>query len=101
MSQPLNITGVTGVLGDCLGTLTTYYKILKALMSNATKGPKEIAIETNRQPGSVRNALVHMTAESLIKRVDYGKYTITDLGREEYARLSRSPSIPSSRRQTQ
>lgn len=71
--------------------LTTYAKILKALMSNQSKGPKEIAIEIDRQPGSVRNALVYMKQEALIKRVDYGKYTITDFGKKEYARITQSP----------
>jgi len=78
--------------------LTTNFKILKALMSNQPKGPKEIAIEIDRQPGSVRNALVFMKQESLIKRTDYGKYTITVIGRKEFARLSQSPPIQSSRR---
>ncbi len=36
-------------MGDCVATLTTYYKILKALMSNQSKGPKEIAIEIDQQ----------------------------------------------------
>jgi len=79
-------------------TLTTYYKILKALMSNQSKGPKEIAIEIDRVPGTVRNALVFMKQEALIKRTDYGKYTITDFGRKECARLSQSLKDQSSRR---
>ena len=82
-------------------TLTTVYKILRALMSGKSKGPKEIAIEINRVPGTVSNNMVFMHQEGLIERIDYGKYTITDLGREEFARISQSPTIQSSRRETQ
>ena len=76
--------------GDCVAHLTTLYKILKALLSNQPKGPKEIAIEIVRNPGTVRNRLVFMLDENLIQRVDYGKYTITELGREEYDRITQS-----------
>lgn len=78
-------------------SLTTYYKILKALMSNQTKGPKEIAIEIDRQPGSVRNAMVFMNQENLITRTDYGKYTITEMGRKEFERILQSLPNQSSR----
>ena len=84
-----------------MATLTTYYKILKALMSNQSKGPKEIAIEIDRVPGTVRNALVFMKQEGLIRQPDYGKYTITDFGRKELERIAQSPEIQSSRRETQ
>lgn len=79
-------------------TRTAVYKILQALMSGQNKGPKEIAVEINRVPGTVSNNLVFMKDEGLIRQPDYGKYIITDLGREEYARLSQSPIIQSSRR---
>lgn len=79
-------------------TLTTVYKVLESLMSGQSKGPKEMAIEINRVPGSVSNKLVFMKQEGLVRRTDYGKYTITDFGRKEYARLSQSLKGQSSRR---
>ena len=79
-----------------MATLTTPYKILKVLMSNKVMGPKQIAMEIDREPGTVRNNLVHMKAQNLVKRVDYGKYEITELGRECYYRLSDPSNDPSS-----
>ena len=79
-------------------TLTTIYKILETLMADQIKGPKEIAGDIDRVPGTVSNNMVFMHHEGLIKRIDYGKYVITDFGRKEYARLSQSLKDQSSRR---
>lgn len=76
---------------------TTKTKILKALMSKQPKAPKELAIEIDRDPATVRNTLVFMVQESLVRRIDYGQYTITELGKEEFNRLMQSPTIQSSR----
>jgi len=67
--------------------------ILKVLLSQEPKSPMDLADAIDKEPQTVRNALVHLKSTGLIKRVGYGKYTITDLGREVLKRQSQpSPS---------
>ena len=71
-------------------------KILKALLSQEPKSPMDLAIEIDREPQTVRNTLVHLKALDLIERLDYGKYTISQFGREYLNRISQPSTDQSS-----
>lgn len=56
--------------------------ILKILLSGRIMGPKEMATELDVAPQSTRNAVVTLNSLKLIERERYGKYKITEFGRE-------------------
>jgi len=71
--------------------------ILKVLLSLEPKSPMDLAQEIDKEPQTVRNALVHLKSTGLVKRVGYGKYTITDLGREVLKRYSQPSNVQGSK----
>lgn len=80
-----------------MANLTTTYKILKALMSNEVKSPKDLYMEIDREPGTIRNTLPRLKRMGMIKQPDYGKYVITDFGREYFKRISQPSTLQDSK----
>ena len=73
--------------------------ILKLLLSGRTMTPKNMALALpGVAPQSARNAVVTLNALSLIERVKYGHYQITDFGREILERIEAQPSTDQSSR---
>ena len=70
--------------------------ILKTLLSGESLTASQISRKVDAAPQTVRNALVHLKATSLVKRVGW-EYTITELGKEVWE-ANRTPPVQSSRR---
>ena len=70
--------------------------ILKLLLNGSSLSPRQLARKLDVPPQSVRNALVHLKATSLVDNRNYGEYTITELGREVIERLSQPSDDQSS-----
>ena len=73
----------------------TKIKILKTLLSNIAKAPRDIAMEADLVPGTVKNLLTRLKHEDVVQRIGYAKYIITDFGRE-YFKIISQPSTDQS-----
>ena len=89
---------VTGILTPTMAARG----ILKLMMSGRILGPHQISKELDIAPQTARNHVVHLRGTGLLKRVGYGKYQITDLGKEVFKQIQSQPSNDqSSRRESQ
>lgn len=71
--------------------------ILKILLTGKTMSPMQMALALpGVAPQSARNAVVTLNALSLIERVRFGHYKITDFGREVLAQIEAQPSTDQS-----
>jgi len=62
-------------------TQTVALDILRVLLSAEVMKAERIAVKIDGVPQSVRNNLVWLKQEGLVKRVSYAHYQITDLGK--------------------
>ena len=64
-------------------------------MSGKTWKPLNLAVEIDRAPQTVRNTLRILKQLKLVDNIEYGLYTITDLGRERYKAIAQSSNVQS------
>lgn len=67
--------------------------ILKLFYSGKTLSPKGIAKILNLAPQTIRNNIILLYKTGHLKKVDRGRYKISDLGRVAYKRLLQSSDI--------
>lgn len=74
--------------------------ILRLLLSGETLSPKEVAMKLKIAPQTARNNIGFLYGTGHLERVSYGKYKISELGKEIIHRLLDPSHDPSSEEQT-